>query len=219
MNSTQVLSAIRHTLTIAGTIAVTLGYTDAAHCTNAVNVTMQLVGEALVILGFVCALVNAARTHTLKQWWDTLAPSEQMAIKQEARRKTALGRALPMILMALMLPLFVTGCSQNAQVIEYRALGTIGATANTAHELWKAYAASGQAKAADIATVRDCWAKYVAAFDLAADAGAAIAQNGTNNTSAFQAAMNVVGLCEKDLVTLVTTLLPPDLAAKLNGTQ
>lgn len=114
MNSTQVLLAIRHALTIAGTIAVTLGYTDAAHCTAATNTLIQVIGGVLVALNFIWGLYNAAKNHQLKQWWDSLAPSEQMAIVAEVRRQNTsrINRGFgAMLLLALFASAALTGCA------------------------------------------------------------------------------------------------------------
>lgn len=123
--------------------------------------------------------------------------------------------AAPMLLAALMLsPLSFTGCA-NPEQTAYRTLGTIGVTANTAHNVWTAYVARGGAKPEQIAMVRQLWASYCAAFSLACDAGKTASQS--HDVSGLQIALNALTNCEADLISAVKQFLPTADAAILNG--
>jgi hypothetical protein len=72
MNKVVILGQVRHALTVAGTIAVTLGVTDSAHVGAIINDAMLYIGVVTAVGAFLWSFDNAIRNHQLKQWAENL---------------------------------------------------------------------------------------------------------------------------------------------------
>lgn len=196
-----ILSLIRHALTAGGGGLVANGT-----ATN--DEWQQLVGAIITIIGIVWSIWQRQQAKAA-----TLTPNPALSPTPPPRPTNPITKIAPLLLCSVLLaPSFFTGCA-SPETTAFRTVAAVGVSANTAHNIWLDYVASGKAAPADVAKARRLWNCYCAAYAIACDTGKSFAT--TQDKATLDAALKNLVQWETDVIAFIKATLPPETAAKL----